>query len=206
MVFQSSRLALYWLASYWKRALAVFLVAAVLFSVSQWIQGWQRPQTAEIDRADSVRERIGPLANRFGEPAVRQGLVDARLAIPRLESEFVYKLGFVYDGDTLYSASNEKIRLYGIDAPELAEKCASEATHELRRMVLSGFLVEEGPRQTDQSGRTLYYLYTSDGESIDLHMVVNGFALALGADGQHAPVLAEAERLAREHRVGCLWG
>ena len=38
MVFQSSRLALYWLASYWKRALAVFLVAAVLFSVSQWIQ------------------------------------------------------------------------------------------------------------------------------------------------------------------------
>ena len=77
---------------------------------------------------------------------MRQGLVDARLAIPRLESEFVYKLGFVYDGDTLYSASNEKIRLYGIDAPELAEKCASEATHELRRMVLSVFLVEEGPR------------------------------------------------------------
>ena len=202
MLYQVVKFAGYGLSSYWRRALITALVLAAVLVTILWVRGWQQSR-AEADSPGT--ERYASLSMPYGEAVVHQRLVDERLAIPKWESEFVYKLGFVYDGDTLYSASSEKIRLYGIDTPEIGERCASEATHELRRVVLGGFLVEEGPRRVGPYGRSLYYLYTPDGESIDLHMVANGFAHAFTRDGQHKDVLVEAERLAREHRVGCLW-
>ena len=45
--------------------------------------------------------------------------------------------------------------------------------------------VESGPRATDVYGRTLAYLYTKSGKSIDEVLVKEGLAVAWTRNGQH---------------------
>ena len=80
-------------------------------------------------------------------------------------------------------------------------------------------MIESGPREFDPWGRNIYYVYTPDGKSVDLHMIASGFARAfqrddseLAATPEEAELVAqkfrtfkEAERLARKFGVGCLW-
>ena len=110
----------------------------------------------------------------------------------------------VVDGDTLVS-SYGRIRLYGVDTPEIGEPCAGEATALLRRLAGSRARVQFGPRMTDRYDRTLAYLYTEDGFSIDGLLVWGGYGYAWTSDGQHAATLAALERDARRSGRGCLW-
>ena len=113
----------------------------------------------------------------------------------------------VIDGDTFQSA-NATIRLYGVDTPERGEHCYDEATDRLRELAGDSVRVEFGPRQGDQYGRILYYVYNMDGESIDEMLVREGLALAWLEDGQHRK---ERRRRMREgvwavaQRLPCLW-
>jgi hypothetical protein len=49
--------------------------------------------------------------------------------------------------------------------------------------------VEFGPRQGDQYGRILYYVYKMEGESIDEMLVRDGVAWAWTRDGQYRDIL-----------------
>jgi endonuclease YncB( thermonuclease family) len=111
----------------------------------------------------------------------------------------------IIDGDTFQSA-NATIRLYGVDAPERGEPCYDEATQRLRELAGDSVRVELGPRQGDQFGRILYYVYNLEGESIDEMLVREGLALAWLEDGQHRNVLLAVESRAKENRGGCLGG
>ena len=110
----------------------------------------------------------------------------------------------VVDGDTFVSGPF-RVRLFGVDAPEVGEPCASEATARLRSLLGANVRFEPGPRERDAFGRLIYYAYTSAGDSIDETLVAEGLALAWTQDGQHRDHLVGLEQLAREGRVGCLW-
>lgn len=209
MLFLSA-LVLRALVSYWKRVALALLTCTVVYAGYQWVDGRQRPDTIEpsssYGSAGPGRGADSPAAVADGRTLVYQDLGASRLEIPRPDAEILYRAEFVIDGDTLHTPSRERIRLYGIDTPEVGSRCYLEATWELRRAVANGFFVKAGDRARDRHGRSLYYLFTPGGESIDLHMVASGLARAFDGDGQHRAVLVEAERLARQHRVGCLWG
>jgi endonuclease YncB( thermonuclease family) len=111
----------------------------------------------------------------------------------------------VIDGDTFVSA-NATIRLFGVDTPERGERCYAEATARLRELAGDSVRVEFGPRQGDNYGRILYYVYTVEGESIDEMLAREGLALAWLRDGQHRNVLLAVEGRAKEDGRGCLGG
>ncbi len=110
----------------------------------------------------------------------------------------------VIDGDTLVSGPLS-VRLFGIDAPEVGDRCSSEATTMLRKLAGVNVRVELGPRTEDRFGRLLYYLYTDAGDSIDESLVSEGLAVAWRRDGQHRDYLVDVEEEARRDGVGCLW-
>ena len=110
----------------------------------------------------------------------------------------------VIDGDTFVSRFG-RIRLFGMDTPEVGERCSGQATDLLRDLAGNVVRVEPGPRRQDRYGRYLYYVYTSGGGSIDEILVRRGLARAWTRDGQHRDYLVSVESDARDRGVGCLW-
>ena len=110
----------------------------------------------------------------------------------------------IIDGDTLES-SRGRIRIYGIDTPEHGERCYSESTNRLKELAGISVLMEGGNRATDPYGRSLFYLYTSSGDSIDEILTREGLARAWTGDGQYMQHLIEIESMARKSGEGCLW-
>ena len=110
----------------------------------------------------------------------------------------------IIDGDTL-DTSRGRIRLFGVDTPEVGEPCATEATERLRELSGNTIRLQNGPRLTDTYGRILDYVYTAGGVSIDEALVREGLATAWTQDGQHRDYLVGVEREAQETGAGCLW-
>ena len=110
----------------------------------------------------------------------------------------------VIDGDT-FVASQGRVRLYGVDTPEVGQRCANQATQRLRTLAGDEVRVERGPRDRDRYGRSLYYIYTKGGDSIDEILVREGLAVAWTADGQHLRHLVSLAERTRTNGVGCLW-
>ena len=110
----------------------------------------------------------------------------------------------IIDGDTFVS-DRGRVRLYGMDAPEIGRACSRKATQRLRRLAGETVRVEGGPRSSDPFGRLLYYVYTRSGASIDETLVREGLARAWTRDGQHREFLTGVETEVRQHGTGCLW-
>ena len=116
----------------------------------------------------------------------------------------------IIDGDTFVAGGSgvsggDRVRLYGMDTPEVGERCYREATDRLRELAGDRVRVEPGPRPTDRFGRLLYYVYTGSGASIDAQLVQEGLAIAWRQDGQHRDYLVGLETQARREGTGCLW-
>lgn len=88
---------------------------------------------------------------------------------------FAIRKPLVIDGDTLFH-DGKRIRILGIDAPELDQKGGTDAKNHLIRLVGSGMLRVE-PQGTDKYGRILARIMAGQ---IDLGraMVAAGYALA----------------------------
>ena len=102
----------------------------------------------------------------------------------------------VIDGDTIY-CKRRKIRLHGIDAPEIGQFGGTEAKKYLE------LLVAEGPIRvkhldTDVYGRSVACIYGRRGDLCQL-MVSNGYAVA-----SFHQDYKEVEQWARRHKRG-LW-
>ena len=110
----------------------------------------------------------------------------------------------VIDGDTLETARG-RVRLFGVDTPERGERCASNATNRLQKLAGGSVRLEDGPRLTDPGGRSLAYVYTESGLSVDEILLREGLATAWTKDGQHRDHLVGMERDARRKGSGCLW-
>ena len=93
----------------------------------------------------------------------------------------------IIDGDTLVLSDGRKLRLIGIDTPELARKGRpAESGTDAARLYLSKLLKDKdrlglkyGPERKDRHGRLLAHLFLEDGSNIQAGLLREGLALPL---------------------------
>jgi micrococcal nuclease len=114
----------------------------------------------------------------------------------------------VIDGDTIdvvIDGEHQRVRYYGIDAPEKDEECYQEATERNRELVGTTVRLEADARDKDEYGRLLRYVFTNEGLSVDAALVSEGLAKAWREDGRYLNRLTILETDASQHQTGCLW-
>ena len=86
----------------------------------------------------------------------------------------------IYDGDTITTLTSQKekikIRLYGIDAPELKQPFGKASKRHLIDLI-SNKSLKINEKGKDKYGRTLAVLYNGD-QDINAQMVIDGYAWA----------------------------
>ena len=123
------------------------------------------------------------------------------------------KVEKAYDGDTFRTTDGEKVRLLGIDAPELAhsaergEPLGPKSKHFLQGLI-EGKLVrlKRDKEKRDRYGRQLSHVYLRDGTWVNGAMVSEGLALVYTfAPNLHfANDLLRLEKAARDQKFG-IW-
>jgi micrococcal nuclease len=121
---------------------------------------------------------------------------------------------YVIDGDTVVLTSEVRVRLIGIDAPEVdhsdyglkGEPYGVEATEYLRALIGSKPVrLESGSEPQDKYGRTLAYLFLPDGVFVNQKMVEAGFAETYRRfDFKYKQQFLELEKKARSRKLG-MW-
>jgi micrococcal nuclease len=116
------------------------------------------------------------------------------------------------DGDTLWVSGIGKVRLIGVDTPEVYgnDECyGREASAFVERIVPLGSAVNYrlGIEERDRYGRALAYLYLDDGRLLNLLLVERGYAqvLTIPPNVDFAQRFRRAARRARAAGRG-LWG
>jgi len=106
-------------------------------------------------------------------------------------ADWTITVRFVPDGDTLFLTSGEKLRIKGIDCPEIghdgrpSQYYAKEARAYLWRLVRGRQLrVETSEMGADRFGRIVTQVYLPDGRSISHLLVENGYAFCF-PHGKH---------------------
>ena len=119
----------------------------------------------------------------------------------------------VVDGDSLQLADGRKVRLVGINAPELGwgerpdQPLARDAQIALEQLIGNKPInLTYGPDRFDHYGRTLAYAYTQDRKSVGEHLLRQGLAVmvAIPPNLAHIDVYRNAERQAKQERLG-IW-
>ena len=119
---------------------------------------------------------------------------------------------YVHDGDTIFLDDGRKVRLLGVDTPEIGEdaQCwGGEATSATRALLPEGaavwVLADADP--LDQYGRALLFVFLPDGTNVNLELVAEGHARV----EQYAPnwlyrdELRAAQTAAERDDLG-MWG
>lgn len=120
---------------------------------------------------------------------------------------------FVHDGDTVSMIINkkrEKVRLIGIDAPEMGQKpWGEEAKRHLESILQNSewkVRIEFDVEKTDQYERVLAYIWTTDKKLVNLMMIKNGYAMlyTVPPNVKYAEEFRKAQVDARKKRLG-IW-
>lgn len=103
----------------------------------------------------------------------------ASSGIPADATEAVVE--YVHDGDTLFLDDGRKVRMLGINTPEIGEdaECyGEEATALLRSLLPEGthVWVQHDLEPLDQYGRSLLFVYTDSGTNVNLELLREGAA------------------------------
>ena len=120
--------------------------------------------------------------------------------------EFSGKVVGVSDGDTITVLQNRtpiKVRLHGIDCPEIGQDFGSRAKAFTSELVF-GQVVKVVPRETDRYGRTVADVILVDGRILNHELVRAGLAWRYGKYAPDIGTLAELEAAARDAKRG-LW-
>ena len=110
-------------------------------------------------------------------------------------------------GDFLSTGAKERIRLYGIDAPESAQKGGDDATKYLGKIIGGRTKIWLEAVATDQYGRTVGVISKSRGDrlkSYNYEMVRGGQAHCYMVDPADREAYTAAEAHAKDKRKG-LW-
>ena len=120
----------------------------------------------------------------------------------------------VYDGDTVKLQDGRKLRLLGINTPEVAKKhkpgqaYAEAARRRLTELITRSPIVGlvYGPDREDRYGRQLVYIYNKDNQDIQRILLREGLAAAIAVPPNvaHAQCYLADERSARKARLG-MW-
>ncbi len=126
----------------------------------------------------------------------------------------LYKVIAVHDGDTVTIRTNdreEKVRLIGIDAPELAQKPWGQRAKAHLEEILSAsdrtVSLECDIEKQDRYGRRLAYLKTEGGEMVNQRMLRDGYAVlfTIPPNVRYVEALRKAQAEARQGGLG-IWG
>jgi micrococcal nuclease len=132
---------------------------------------------------------------------------------PAARTDEVVKIKQVSDGDTVRLADGRRVRIIGINAPEIegkhrrAESQAKVATRAAAAFFTDGRIwLEFDAQRTDRYGRLLAHAYNNKGQSLAVHLLERGLAFHIGVPPNltHADCLARQEQLARDQLKG-IW-
>lgn len=132
------------------------------------------------------------------------------VALPAQPPAAVCVVARVTDGDTIRCADGRRVRLVGIDAPEMSQRpFGAAARRALQRLAPEGSPVtlETGRQRADRFGRVLAVVRAGDGTNVNERLVAEGFAVRYEGGNQDAQTdrrLAQAEQAAAQARAG-LW-
>lgn len=133
------------------------------------------------------------------------------------------RVGFVIDGDSLELKDGRRIRLLGVDAPEIGRCAAKEAARELKNLVMNKH-VRLKNIVTDDYGRQLANVIIEDFPTwvsymrwrfgrkptqfpipdpmVNRHMISHGFAKFSGGNGPYRESLESAREYAKQNKLG----
>ncbi len=124
-------------------------------------------------------------------------------------------LAEVHDGDTLRLTDGRKVRLIGVNTPELAikQQPAEPLAAAARDLAATFFTASKilylqlGVEKQDHYGRWLAYVYDEQGRSLEAELLAKGLALqvTLAPNVDRWQCLQSAEQIAQQQRLG-VWG
>ncbi len=133
------------------------------------------------------------------------------------------RIKYVHDGDTVVLENGDKIRLIGINAPEIARRARyrtnrkipdkaepyGNAARDFLKQLLpkhTAVALQYGRDRKDHYGRTLAHLFLPDGSNIQVLLLKKGLASALmiPPNTDYARCYLKVEKQARCQKVG-LW-
>ena len=125
-----------------------------------------------------------------------------------------FSVDYIHDGDTLWLSNGNKIRMIGLNAPEVgrrgtrAEPFAKAARDALRKKIASQEIhLEIGVETHDRYGRQLAHIFLSDKTNLVAWLLAQGFAMAITVPPniKYRDCYQAAERSARNKQIG-IWG
>ena len=152
------------------------------------------------------------LVSAFFVPAVAWAAPAVALCTATAATEPV-AVSRVIDGDTLELHDGRRVRLIGVDTPEIgyrgkrSEPYAQAARRRLQEMVAPGGLrLQRGQEPEDRYGRTLGHLFTAEGQNVEAQLLREGLGFALAVPPNIAlwACHRDAEDMARGKRRA-LW-
>ncbi len=116
----------------------------------------------------------------------------------------------VVDGDTVHFQDGKKVRLIGINTPELDYKhqkhdaFALDAKKRLSELVGNTVFYQEGLDKRDRYGRYLYYLFDKRRISISSQLLSQGlgYRIAFPPNVNYQACLQSSENIARQKQIG----
>ena len=165
---------------------------------------------------ESYKQSINPVNSNIINPPVPSSIIPTKTVLIYADETILKwetaRVKHVFDGDTVELTDGRRVRLIGIDSPEVAhenqkEQCfarqAKDVTVELLSQQEIG--MEKDVSDTDKYGRLLRYIY-SDGVFINEFLIRQGFAKALNIppDTKYSSEFKIAELEAKDNLRG-LW-
>ena len=143
------------------------------------------------------------------------GRAFATIACPPSKLHETAQLAYVHDGDTLKLKDGRKIRLLGIDTPEVArnnrpaQNFAYQARDALRALIKTSnnkIGLSFGFERKDKYRRTLAHLYLANGTNIQAQLIQQGLATAYVTppNDRMADCYRQAEAVAINKKLG-IW-
>lgn len=181
------------------------------------LPGWVNAEIYQWQDANgsthfSDRQGRGKCRNRPGTEAAECPVADAKTLDIKPGYDF-YRIKTVYDGDTVELEDGRKIRLLGINTPEIRhrDKPADAGGDEAKRWLADKLKntkvrLELGAEKTDKYGRTLAHLFTENKEHLNLQLVAAGLAVAsiYPPDLHYVNELVKAQDQAEHAKLG-IW-
>ena len=128
--------------------------------------------------------------------------------IPELPDGTIKLATKIIDGDTFIIEGGYSVRILGIDADERGYPCYDAAKNGLEELI-SGKEVEleKGTEDLDQWCRYLRYVFLGS-RNISLELVKKGLAVARSSpeDVKYREEIVQAEKEAKDNKIGCKWG